>query len=110
MSMCSGMDQAAKEKLEQTVEDFSHKGYRLIAVALSEVGDLDNLRLAGLLVMTDPPRTDSKGMIEEAGRLGIKPMMLTGDNLSIAKEIARQVGIGDNIIRFSDIAAEDKDH
>jgi H+-transporting ATPase len=109
MSMCSGMDQAAKEKLEQTVEDLSHKGYRIIAVALSEAGDFDDLRLAGLLVMTDPPRTDSKGMIEEARRLGIKPMMLTGDNLSIAKEIARQVGIGDNIIRFSDIAAVAED-
>lgn len=30
-------------------------------------------------------------------------MMLIGDNIAIAKEIARQVGIGDRIIRLEDI-------
>jgi H+-transporting ATPase len=41
-------------------------------------------------------------MIEEARKLGIKPIMLTGDNIAIAKEIAREVGIGNTIIRSAD--------
>jgi len=41
-------------------------------------------------------------MIEEAKRLGVKPVMLTGDSISIAKEIARQASIGSKIIRILD--------
>jgi len=48
-------------------------------------------------------------MIEEARRLGVKPIMLTGDNIAIAKEIARQVDIGDRIIRLEDIKGLSED-
>jgi H+-transporting ATPase len=57
-----------------------------------------------LLPLADPPREDSKSMIGQARKLGIRPMMLTGDNMAIAQEIARQAGIGDNIIRMGDIS------
>ncbi|MCJ7804965.1 HAD family hydrolase, partial [Patescibacteria group bacterium] len=40
-------------------------------------------------------------MIEEAKTLGIKPLMLTGDNINIAKEIARQTLIGTNIVQIT---------
>lgn len=103
ISMCREIDEETTEKANRTIEEFSQKGYRTIAVARSEGDDLDNLRLIGLMPLSDPPRPDSKGMIEEARRLGIKPMMLTGDNIAIAKEIARQVSIGDKIIRLEDI-------
>jgi len=42
-------------------------------------------------------------MIDQARKLGIKPLMLTGDSIDIAKEISNQVGIGSNIIRMVDI-------
>jgi len=42
-------------------------------------------------------------MIDQARKLGIKPMMLTGDSLDIAIEISNQIGIGNNIIRMADI-------
>jgi H+-transporting ATPase len=42
-------------------------------------------------------------MIEEAKGLGVKPVMLTGDNINIAIEIARQASIGNKIIRMTDI-------
>lgn len=42
-------------------------------------------------------------MIEEAKKLGVKAIMLTGDNISIAKEVAQQVGLGDKIIKLKDI-------
>ena len=109
ISLCRGIDKEAIEKANRTIEEFSRKGYRTIAVARSEGDDLDNLKLVGLLPMADPPRPDSKSMIEEARKLGIKPMMLTGDNIAIAKEIADQVGIGSNIIRMADIEGLSED-
>ena len=103
MALCRGSDKETMEKASRIIEEFSRKGYRTIAVARSEGDDLDNLKLAGLLPLADPPRPDSKSMIEQARKLGIKPIMLTGDNMAIAQEIARQAGIGGNIIRMADI-------
>ena len=67
------------------------------------LNDLENIQFAGLISLTDPPRPDSKSMIQGMRELGVKPLMLTGDNIAIAKEIAVQVGIGDRIIRMDDI-------
>jgi H+-transporting ATPase len=109
ISICRNMEKDTIEKLNKTVEDFSRKGYRTIAVAVSEFDDLDNIKLMGLLPLSDPPRPDSRNMIEEARRFGIKPIMLTGDNIAIAKEISRQVGIGDKIIRMADMKGLSED-
>jgi H+-transporting ATPase len=103
------MDQEARKEADRIIEEFSRKGYRTIAVARSEGEDSDELKLVGLLPLADPPRPDSKRIIEETRRLGIKPMMLTGDNLAIAKEIAFQAGIGANIIRLADIEGLSED-
>lgn len=102
-ALCKGITEEAMKTVNTAIEGSSRKGYRVLAVAGSEGDDLDNLKLAGLLSLSDPPRADSRSVIEEAKRQGIKPMMLTGDNIAIAREIAGQVGIGGNIIKLSDI-------
>jgi H+-transporting ATPase len=109
MSLCQNINQETIEKATKTIGEFSQKGYRTIAVARSENNDMNNLKIAGLLPLADPPRQDSKNMIQEARKLGIKPMMLTGDNIAIAKEIAYQVGIGSNIIRLGDMKGLNED-
>ncbi len=101
--MCSEVNKADLDLANRTIDELSQKGYRTIAVAKSENGNLDNLKLVGFLPLADPPRPDSKLMIEEAKKLGVKSIMLTGDNISIAKEIAQQVGLGDKIIKLKDI-------
>ncbi len=101
--MCSGMDAEQLAKVEQYVQSYSRKGYRTIAVARSHDGTPDTLNLVGLVALADPPRPDSRQMIAEIKALGVKPIMLTGDNMAIAREIAVQVGIGDNISRLSDV-------
>ncbi len=103
ISLCHDTDKETLDEVSKTIDDFSKKGYRTIALARSEGDDLNNLKLTGLLALADPPRTDSKSMIDQARKLGIKPMMLTGDSIEIAKEISNQIGIGNNIIRMSDI-------
>jgi H+-transporting ATPase len=103
ISLCHDLDKETIDAVNKTIDGFSKKGYRTIAVAKSDGDDLNNLNLTGLLPMADPPRPDSKKMIEQSRKLGIKPMMLTGDSIDIAKEISNQVGIGNNIIRMADI-------
>ncbi len=103
LSLCKDTDKATNEEVNQKIDTFSKKGYRTIAVARSKEDDLNNFQLVGLLPLADPPRPDSKSMIEQAKQLGIKPLMLTGDSINIAKEISNQIGIGINIIRMADI-------
>jgi H+-transporting ATPase len=102
VSLCLGLDDAARVKVNQSVDDLSLKGYRTLAIARSSSDNVDTIQFVGLLSLADPPRTDSKGMIEGIRNLGVKPLMLTGDNIAIAKEIARQVAIGPKIIRMDD--------
>ena len=103
VSLCHDVDKGTSDEVNKTIDGFSGKGYRTIAVARSDGDDLNSLKLTGLLPLADPPRPDSKSMIEQARKLGIKPLMLTGDSIDIAKEISSQVGIGSNIIRMADI-------
>ena len=103
LQLCKSIDHATRLEVDQAIVRFSQKGLRTIAIARSEDGDLDSIKLIGLIAFSDPPRPDSRKMIEEIRGLGIKPIMLTGDSLAIAREIASQVGIGSKIIAFADI-------
>jgi len=102
LSICEGVDSNTHTRVSEAIEEMSRKGYRTLAVAKSE-GDKSNLRFVGLFALADPPRPDSKTMIEEIKKEGVKPLMLTGDNIAIAKEIAAQVSIGDRVIRMADL-------
>lgn len=45
----------------------------------------------------DPPRSDTAETIAEAGDLGVRVKMLTGDAVAIAKETCRQLALGTNV-------------
>jgi len=96
-----GLDDGAIGELEVRTEDFAKRGYRTLAVAKAE--GQDQPRLVGLVTLHDMPRPDSKKLIEELGDLGVSVKMLTGDALPIAREIANDVGLGENVIRVSDL-------
>jgi len=104
--LCRLTTEEIRTQASKTVEELSEKGYRTIAVAASEADAQDSFQLVGFLPLADPPRPDSKDMIEALKNLGIKTKMLTGDNIAVAKEIARQVGIGDKICRISDFKSQ----
>jgi H+-transporting ATPase len=103
LSLCRNTSKADMDKATKITGEFSVKGYRAIAVARGGIGEGDTMTLVGLLSLSDPPRADAGEMIRQAKMLGIKPIMLTGDNMAIAKEIAGRVGIGRRIIRLADI-------
>ena len=100
LQLCDPQDRQSAEALEQAVQDYSLKGERSIAIAVSDGGAF---RLAGLLGLSDPPRKGSGEMIRKIKELGIRIFMLTGDGQAIAREISGQVGIGSRIGRAGDL-------
>jgi len=87
-------------KIEARVEALSARGYRAIAVA--KAATQDDVKLVGIAFLYDKPRPDSPELIRELRELGLNVKMLTGDALPIAKEVARQLGLGNHIIKISD--------
>ncbi|KAJ3007700.1 hypothetical protein NUW54_g3441 [Trametes sanguinea] len=74
-----------------------------LAVAYEELEGDDHeaegngFELIGLLAIFDPPRDDTKQTIDDALALGVKVKMVTGDQLAIAKETGRRLGLGDHM-------------
>jgi H+-transporting ATPase len=89
-------DPEMRRRAEQVVDEFAHKGYRALGVARTEQNG--NWLFLGILSLYDPPREDAKNTIAEAKRHGIDIKMVTGDNIAIAKQIAGQLGLGQNIL------------
>lgn len=64
-----------------------------------------NNELCGFLTITDPIKTDSAAAITKLHNLGLKTVMLTGDNKKAAQEIAKQIGINETI---AEVLPQDK--
>ncbi|EJD40156.1 plasma membrane H+-transporting ATPase [Auricularia subglabra TFB-10046 SS5] len=89
-----------EDRLVADVQEFADRGLRSLAVAYEEVDGDDfeaegnGFELIGLLAIFDPPREDTKQTIDDAIGLGVKVKMVTGDQLAIAKETGRRLGLG----------------
>ena len=89
-------DAAAKSAVDRAVDDFAARGFRALGVARAE-GD-GVWRLLGVLPLFDPPREDAKSTVATAAEMGVKIKMVTGDALAIAREMAKTLGMGSNIL------------
>jgi H+-transporting ATPase len=96
-----------KDKVDKAIEDFASRGFRSLGVARSK-GD-DKWQFMGIIPLYDPLREDTKSTIEAAEKLGLKIKMVTGDQVAIAKEIARQLDLDTNIVDAS-LFGETKHH
>ncbi len=85
-----------KTAADKAVNDFASRGFRSLGVARAE-GD-GPWQFLGVLPMFDPPREDAKATIATALTMGVKIKMVTGDQIAIAKEMAKTLGMGTNII------------
>jgi H+-transporting ATPase len=87
---------AEKTAVTKAVDDFAARGFRALGVARAE-GD-GKWVLLGVLPLFDPPREDAKATVETARQMGVKIKMVTGDALAIARETAKTLGMGTNIL------------
>jgi H+-transporting ATPase len=89
-----GMTQLSDDetaRVREHVSALAAKGYRTLAVGRRE-GEAP-LDLIGLIPLYDPPREDSKQIIADIQAHGVAVKMVTGDNLAIAIEIGRLLGL-----------------
>ena len=82
------------------VDAFAAQGYRTIAVARKSG---NKWQFRGLIPLFDPPRQDAAHTLNEAKSMGITIKMVTGDNTSIARQIAAKLHLGPNIISASSL-------
>ena len=92
--LCAG-DPATAE-MTTVIGEFAGRGYRSLGVARTGPGG--GWRLLGVVPLADPPRADSAATITAARGLGVTVKMVTGDQVAIGREIARQTGLGEQIL------------
>ena len=85
-----------KPDVDKAVNEFAARGFRSLGVARAEGNG--PWQLVGVLPLFDPPRDDAKETIATALKMGVKIKMVTGDALAIAKETAKKLDMGTNIL------------
>ena len=83
---------ADKRKALSAMEQMSAKALRILAFAYRTVS-YDKYIFIGLQGMEDPLRPEIRQAIRKCDRAGVRVIMLTGDHINTATEIAAQAGI-----------------
>ncbi|WP_270181818.1 calcium-translocating P-type ATPase, SERCA-type [Alkalihalobacillus sp. CinArs1] len=92
-----------EKQINEELASFGNNALRTIAVAykpiqneerlLHSVQAESRLTFVGLQGMIDPPREEVKQAVEDCKTAGIKTVMITGDHVTTATAIARNLGI-----------------
>ncbi len=85
-----------KVAAEKAINDFAARGFRSLGVARTDAQGA--WQFVGVLPLFDPPRDDAKETVATARKMGVDVKMVTGDALAIARETARKLGMGTNIL------------
>ncbi len=100
ISKCNLGDIDDPHLIQDQINRLASQGLRIILLASKftqttsiKHEDINDLDLNGLLVFTDPIRSDAYDAINKCIQSGIKVVMITGDHVETAKNIARQAGI-----------------
>ncbi len=86
------------ERWLKLVDQFAEDGKTAVLVQKNE-------QVVGILALKDQLREHAKAAISTLKSLGVKPIMLTGDNDSTARKIAADVGVSDY---FSECLPDEK--
>jgi H+-transporting ATPase len=100
-----GPDEKTSKEVNPKVEDLGKNGFRALGVARK--GQNEKWQYLGLLSLLDPPREDSAEVVKAAKDHGIDIRMVTGDHLAIAKQVAKQLDLGQDIKVANDVFTED---
>ena len=76
------------KKYEEQLSELSSQGQTPMLLAVEK-------EIAGIIAVSDPIKKDSAAAIEQLKHLGLKVVMVTGDNPVTAQAIAAQAGIGE---------------
>ena len=79
-----GINPADKEK--EVIEEYKNQGKAVILAA-------DKKELLGVIALSDVLRKETKNIIQELKNMGVRPVLLTGDNARAAEHFAGRAGI-----------------
>ncbi len=85
-----------KVAVENAINEFAGRGFRSLGVARAD--EEGKWIFAGMLPLFDPPREQAKATIASARQMGVDVKMVTGDQIAIARETSKQLGLGTNIL------------
>jgi K+-transporting ATPase ATPase B chain len=83
-----GQNGTVPASLQQTVETIAAKGATPLVVA-------DGAKVAGVIVLEDVLKTGMRDRFERLRSMGLRTVMITGDNPLTAATIAKQAGVDD---------------
>lgn len=105
-----------REKILQINEEMASNGLRVLGISYrnldnnisdySEENVERDFTFIGLVGILDPPRPEAPEAVQKCIMAGCKPIMITGDHLSTAVAVAREVGIyreGDLIVSGAEL-------
>lgn len=107
------LDQA-RPYIERHFADLVGRGFRVLAIAIRQmpgarsitIEDEADLVLIGLLAFHDPVKDTAESAIADLRELGVRVLVITGDNRLAAAGTARRVGLTANtVITGSEMAA-----
>uniref|UniRef100_A0A9I9CHK1 Plasma membrane ATPase n=1 Tax=Cucumis melo TaxID=3656 RepID=A0A9I9CHK1_CUCME len=113
LNLCNSSE-AIRKTVHGVIDRFAECGLRSLGVARQEVPEKtkespgEPWELVGLLALFDPPRHDSAETIRRALNLGVNVKMITGDQLAIAKETGRRLGMGSNMYPSSALLSQER--
>ncbi|HVO70521.1 MAG TPA: magnesium-translocating P-type ATPase, partial [Aggregatilineaceae bacterium] len=95
------MNQARQEQIRQCYTSWSSEGFRVLGLAIKPVSnqtqftaaDECELRFAGFLLFSDPPKPDVQRTLADLATLGIQLKIITGDNRFVATHLATSIGM-----------------
>ncbi len=83
---------------KEKIDKFTSEGKTVVFVIIDK-------KLVGAIALADILRDESKKAVKKLKDMGIKPMMLTGDNEKVAGWVAEKVGLDEY---FSEVLPEEK--
>lgn len=104
------LTQAWRQQIMTAGNHYAAEAMRVLAFAYKEVESSlgwgeEQLIFVGLQAMVDPPRPDVVEAIRRAKVAGIRPIMITGDYTTTAEAVARDVGIGGQVMSGAELDA-----
>lgn len=101
-----------KPSLQKQFEQFSHEGFRVIALCYKDVtgdpvinkDDEEEMIFLGLLVFSDPLKEGIVDSIQRLRQKGIALKLITGDNQLVARYLAQQIYLrADQVLTGTDL-------
>jgi Mg2+-importing ATPase len=110
-----GLGAHERRTLIDRFEADSREGWRVVGVAVKQlpdrsgafgVSDEQGMTFVGYLRFSDPPKPDTKDVIEDLNRLGVSVKVISGDVAEVTAHLASQVGLeSERILTGADLSA-----